>query len=162
MYIFSSTQYNISHYIWFQVHTFQDCHFPFYQKIAVKDPTCSGLSPGGTHVYSSKAHPLSSSDVELRCCASCVRRCRLRSPSLLISTSWHSRGHLQCRHIFLQIDQWTTWFNFKEENRRHCTCFTILHCKLSVRWKYGDFMASESLKMFSTLFLYQSIYKRQS
>lgn len=29
-------------------------------------PTCSGLSPGGTHAYSSKAHPESSSEVELR------------------------------------------------------------------------------------------------
>ncbi len=69
-----------------------------------KHSTCSGLRPGGTHVYSSSAHPLSSSDVELRW-ASCVRRCRLRSPSLFMSTSWHSRGHLQCRQIFLQVQK---------------------------------------------------------
>lgn len=29
--------------------------------------TCSGLSPGGTQVYSSSAHPESSSDCECRC-----------------------------------------------------------------------------------------------
>lgn len=28
-------------------------------------PTCSGLTPGGTHAYSSSAHPESSSEVEL-------------------------------------------------------------------------------------------------
>lgn len=28
-------------------------------------PTCSGLRPGGTQAYSSRAHPESSSDVEL-------------------------------------------------------------------------------------------------
>lgn len=30
-----------------------------------KFPTCSGLTPGGTHAYSSSAHPESSSEVEL-------------------------------------------------------------------------------------------------
>ena len=64
--------------------------------------TCSGLRPGGTQVYSSSAHPLSSSDVELRWnsppCTILLTVFSWSQPD----TSCASRGHLQFRQIFLQ------------------------------------------------------------
>lgn len=81
--------------------------------------TCSGLSPGGTHVYSSRAHPESSSEwvcapppLLLSCvgevCLSkcCAILCTICSLSAMLDTpeapSCSSRGHLQLRHTFLQ------------------------------------------------------------
>lgn len=63
--------------------------------------TCSGLSPGGTHAYSSEAQPESSSEME----------CLWKSDTsfVIIFSSWpgtertacSSRTHLQCTQIFL-------------------------------------------------------------
>ena len=63
--------------------------------------TCSGLSPGGTHEYSSEAQPESSSEME----------CLWKSDTsfVIIFSSWpgterttcSSRTHLQCTQIFL-------------------------------------------------------------
>lgn len=64
--------------------------------------TCSGLSPGGTHAYSSEAQPESSSEME----------CLWKSDTsfVIIFSSWpgtertacSSRTHLQCTQIFLR------------------------------------------------------------
>lgn len=67
--------------------------------------TCSGLSPGGTHAYSSEAQPESSSEME----------CLWKSDTsfVIIFSSWpgtermacSSRIHLQCTQIFLWRQQ---------------------------------------------------------
>lgn len=78
-------------------------HFPIYLCRKGKSLTCSGFRPGGTHVYSSRGHPLSSSDVELRLASWWISRVRLLwSVSGPVVISWAFGGHLQCLHIFLQ------------------------------------------------------------
>lgn len=80
------------------------CFFPpsALQLLRTLVVTCSGLSPGGTHAYSSEAQPESSSEME----------CLWKSDTslVIIFSSWpgtectacSSRTHLQCTQIFLR------------------------------------------------------------
>lgn len=67
--------------------------------------TCSGLSPGGTQAYSSKAQPESSSEVEFLW-KSYISLVTVFSISTgMAVTACSSRRHLQCTQIFLQRAQ---------------------------------------------------------
>lgn len=67
-----------------------------------KKRTCSGFSPGGIQAYSSRAQPESSSDVEFLW-KSNINLFMVFSISRGIAVALcSSRGHLQCRQIFLQ------------------------------------------------------------
>lgn len=68
---------------------------------SVNSVTCSGLSPGGTQAYSSRAQPESSSDVEFLW-KSYISLVTVFSISRgMTVTTCSSRGHLQWRQIFL-------------------------------------------------------------
>lgn len=110
------------------VRTSQEC-------VSLYVSTCSGLRPGGTQAYSSRAQPESSSDVEFLW-KSYISLVTVFSISRgMTVTTWSSRGHLQCRQIFLQETkrgkkhlevysttnepnqaQWTT-FNYESDGR---------------------------------------------
>lgn len=108
-----------------------------YEAVSVLVLTCSGLSPGGTQVYSSEAQPESSSEME------CLWRSETSFTIILSSwpgtvrTACSSRTHLQCTQIFLWMkrvmvgtmhgNQNTTqiflWMKREEDNRSN-TCNT--------------------------------------
>ena len=75
-------------------------------------PTCSGLSPGGIHAYSSRAHPLSLSDAEPQCLWKSLTNLFIDSSDI----SWASKGHLHLWHTFLQerkvqkVSEKRSWF----------------------------------------------------
>lgn len=65
--------------------------------------TCSGFSPGGTHAYSSKAQPESSSEVEFLWKSNMSFVTVFSISRGITVTACSSCGHLQWRQIFLQI-----------------------------------------------------------
>lgn len=71
-------------------------------KCKVNKQTCSGFNPGGTHAYSSRAQPESSSDVELRWKSYMSLFTVFSISKGITATTCSSRGHLQWRQIFLQ------------------------------------------------------------
>lgn len=68
---------------------------------ALRAHTCSGLSPGGTQAYSSKAQPESSSEVEFLWKSYMSLVTVFSISTGMAVTACSSRRHLQCTQIFL-------------------------------------------------------------
>lgn len=68
---------------------------------ALRARTCSGLSPGGTQAYSSKAQPESSSEVEFLWKSYMSLVTVFSISTGMAVTACSSRRHLQCTQIFL-------------------------------------------------------------
>lgn len=95
----------------FVVYTYNSLHFtPQRSRLeslhalllkALRAHTCSGLSPGGTQAYSSKAQPESSSEVEFLWKSYMSLVTVFSISTGMAVTACSSRRHLQCTQIFL-------------------------------------------------------------